>query len=66
MPATVTASKTNQILIQTKIEGEHSEEMLVITRKAHDSLCIDTGFCWSSSVGITEENVTYPSTGSIV
>ncbi|WP_434037384.1 hypothetical protein [Formosa sp. 4Alg 33] len=40
----VTASKTNRITIQTKIAGEHNEEMLVIAKTRNDSLYVSTGF----------------------
>lgn len=40
----VLASKTKQITIQTKIEGEHSEDMVVMARKSNDTLFVSTGF----------------------
>ncbi|MDW5289981.1 hypothetical protein [Formosa sp. PL04] len=40
----VISTHTNQIVIQTRIDGEHSEEMIVITRKSNDSLYVSTQF----------------------
>ncbi|WP_103190926.1 hypothetical protein [Formosa algae] len=40
----IVASTSSQIKIQTKMEGEHSEEMLVVTRTQQDSLYIGTRF----------------------
>ncbi|WP_299777566.1 hypothetical protein [uncultured Formosa sp.] len=40
----VRALKTSEISIQTKIDGEHSEDMIVIARKSNDTLFISTRF----------------------
>ena len=37
-------SNTNQIKIQTKIEGEHNENVIVIARTSKDSLYVSTRF----------------------
>ncbi|WP_159022371.1 hypothetical protein [Formosa sp. L2A11] len=40
----VLALNTSEIAIQTIIEGEHSEDMVVVARKSNDTLFVSTGF----------------------
>ncbi|QDO93408.1 hypothetical protein FNB79_05260 [Formosa sediminum] len=40
----ITTAQVNQIQIQAKIDGEHSEDILVISKRQHDSLYLKTGF----------------------